>query len=84
MDKTAYSSLHQTICDFDKIIEQVPGKAINYCSRGMIKYTIDDIDGAFTDWIRAAELGYDGAFVLMREAAVFCLSENCPREKEAQ
>jgi len=48
------------IMNFDKEIEINPGCAKAFHVRGFAKYMIADKDGAFLDWLKAAELGGRG------------------------
>lgn len=67
MNKTSYSFLKEIIKDFDILIENIPGNAFNYCSRGILKFSIDDIDGAWIDWDRASRMGCNASCFLMKE-----------------
>lgn len=49
--------ISETIHDFNRDIQINPGFTDIYCSRGMLKFSMDDISGAFNDWSTAIKLG---------------------------
>ena len=68
MKKNTLQSLLEIINDFNREIEKNPEFADAFCSRGMLKYSLDDIKGAFMDWTTAIELGRPDAFLLIRNS----------------
>jgi hypothetical protein len=66
MIKNTKQSLHEIIKDFNLEIDSNPKFAEAYCSRGMLKFCLDDMPGAFMDWTTAVELGCNDAFLLLR------------------
>jgi hypothetical protein len=57
MNKVTRLSLNDIINDFDQEIIQNPDYPDAYCARGMLKYCLRDINGAFSDWSVAAAMG---------------------------
>lgn len=55
------------IQDYNKTIEIVPDEALAYYNRGIAKHRLGDKYGACMDWSKAGELGYGGAYDLIRE-----------------
>lgn len=59
-------SLKEIIDDFNREIELYPEFADAYSSRGMVKFCLNDLPGAFMDWSTAVELGNIHTFILIR------------------
>ncbi len=70
MNKTAFSFLQEIINDFNILIEQVPDNAFNYCSRGILKFSLNDTDGAYNDWSTASQMGCESSCFLLKELAI--------------
>ena len=55
------------IADYDKAIELKPDDAEAYNNRGNAKAELKDLDGACLDWSKAGELGFSGAYDLIKK-----------------
>ena len=55
------------IADYTKAIELKPDYAAAYFNRGNVKYERKDLDGACLDWSKAGELGFSGAYDLIKK-----------------
>ncbi len=55
------------IACFDKEIEENPEFPKAFYIRGFAKYMVADKDGAFMDWLKAAELGETGMHELIEK-----------------
>lgn len=55
----------EAIGHFDKEIENNPGYSRAFHMRGFAKYMTADKEGAFMDWLKAAELGEKGIYELI-------------------
>ncbi len=67
MNKVAFSFLREVINDFNVLIEQIPDNAFNYCSRGILRFSVGDDDGALADWNRASRMGCEASCFLLKE-----------------
>lgn len=61
MDKKA-----EAIADLDKVIALDPKSDQAFGERGSIKLTLNDIEGACSDWQKAKEMGFDQMDVLIQ------------------
>jgi hypothetical protein len=66
MNKITQQSLSEIINDFNHEITFNPDQADSYCSRGMLRFCLKDIDGAFDDWSMAIELGCKKTILLIK------------------
>jgi hypothetical protein len=66
MDNTALQSLSDIIYDFSRDIDKNPGSADSYFTRGVLKYCLEDINGAFNDWSVAINLGCKDTILLLK------------------
>ena len=55
------------IADYNKAIELTPDYANAYYNRGSAKAALKDLDGACLDWSKAGELGFSGAYDLIKK-----------------
>jgi hypothetical protein len=65
MSKIIQRSLIEIIQDFNFEITENPETADAYFTRGILKYCLKDINGAFTDWSTAIELGCQKTLLLI-------------------
>ena len=65
MNDLALQSISEIIHDFNQEIKHNPDIADTYCTRGILKFCLKDIDGAFTDWSKAAQMGCSNTIFLI-------------------
>jgi hypothetical protein len=53
--------------DFNFAVDFEPEMATNYAMRALIKYSLNDKNGACLDWSKAGELGYEKAYDEIKE-----------------
>lgn len=66
MNKITHQALNEIINDFNKEITKNPEIPDSYCARGMIKFCLKDVDGAFSDWSTAVGLGCNNTVLLIK------------------
>ncbi len=66
MNNTASQSLSEIIHEFNRDIDKNPGLADDYIARGILKYCLDDVNGAFNDWSVAIGLGCNNTILLLK------------------
>lgn len=66
MNKITHQALNEIIHDFNEEITKNPEIADAYCARGMIKFCLKDVDGAFSDWSTAVGLGSKNTVLLIK------------------
>jgi hypothetical protein len=66
MDNTALQFLSDIIYEFTRDIDKNPGFADSYFTRGILKYCLGDINGAFNDWSVAINLGCKDTILLLK------------------
>ena len=66
MNKVTRLSLNDIINDFNQEIILNPDHPDSYCARGMLKYCLKDINGAFSDWSVATAMGCRNTIILIR------------------
>lgn len=66
MNKITQQALNEIIHDFNQEIEANPRFTDAYCARGMVKFCLKDIDGAFIDWSEAVSLGCKNTVLLVK------------------
>jgi hypothetical protein len=66
MNNTNSQSLSEIIFEFTRDIDNNPGLADGYFARGILKYCLDDINGAFNDWSVALRLGCKNTILLLK------------------
>ncbi len=71
MNNNTEQSLQEIIHDFNSDIKPHPAFADAYCTRGMLKYCLRDINGAFNDWSVAIDLGCKNTVLLIKYLTLF-------------
>jgi hypothetical protein len=66
MNNTPFQSLSEIIHEFTRDIDNNPGLADDYFARGILKFCLDDINGAFNDWSVAIGLGCNNTILLLK------------------
>ena len=66
MNNITEQSLQEIIHDLNRDIKPHPAFADAYCTRGMLKYCLRDIHGAFNDWSVAIDLGCKNTIFLIK------------------
>ncbi len=65
MDKDTARYFNEIIHELNNEIILYPNFADAYCTRGILKYCLRDINGAFDDWSTAVSLGCKNTILLL-------------------
>ncbi len=65
MNDITYQSINDIVHDFNLEIKQNPDIINAYCTRGLLKFCLKDIEGAFTDWSKATQMGCKNTIILI-------------------
>lgn len=66
MNKITRQSVSEIIHEFNQEITSNPDLADSYCNRGILKFCLKDITGAFDDWSIAIEMGCKKTILLLK------------------